>query len=157
MRRGFGHGFRIRFDRRHPLHPAQGNFRSVVDNPTTVSRYIAEEVATGRLELVPPSSAAIVHWNPIGLIPKPHQPNRFRLIVDFSAPQGFSINDDISSALCSLEYVSVDKAVELIARCGRGALMTKTDLLSAYRQVPIHKANSALLGLEWEGRTYTVH
>ena len=154
MRRGLGHGFQIGFDRKHPLRPARGNFRSVADNPTTVSRYIAEEVAAGRLELVPPPSAAIVRRNPIGLIPKPHQPNKFRLIVDLSAPQGFSINDGISSALCSLEYASVDKAAELIARCGRGALMAKTDLLSAYRQVPIHKADSALLGLEWEGRTY---
>ena len=109
----------------------------------------------GRLELiVPPSSAAIVHRNPVGLILKPHQLNRFWLIVDLAAPQGFNVIYRISSALCSLEYASVDKAAELIACCSRGALMAKTDLLSAYRQVHIHNADSALLGLEWEGRTY---
>ena len=108
----------------------------------------------GRLELVPPSSAAIVRINLIGLIPKPHQPNSFRLIVHVSDLQGSSIIDGISSALCSLKFASVDKAAKLIARCSRGALMAKTDLLSVHRQVPIHKADSALLGLEREGRTY---
>ena len=155
MRCGFGHGFRIGFEPRHTLRQARGNFQSVADNSTIVSRYITEEFALGRLELVlPPLSAAIVRKNPIGLIPKPHQPGKFRLIVDLSSLQGFSINDGISSALCSLEYASVDQAAELIACCGRGALMAKMDLLSAYRQVPIHNADSLLLGLEWDGRTY---
>ena len=60
----------------------------MAENPTTTSHYIAEEVAVGRLELVLPLSAAIVHSNLIGLISKPQQPDKFRLIEDLSAPQG---------------------------------------------------------------------
>ena len=36
-----------------------------------------------------------VHTRPIGLIPKPHCPGKFHLIVDLSAPKGFSVNDGI--------------------------------------------------------------
>ena len=32
--------------------------------------------------------------------------------------------------------------------------MAKTDLQSAYRQVPVHREDQSLLGLEWRGRTY---
>ena len=151
MRRGISFGFRIGYDSKLQLRPPPGNFRSVVDNPDKVSRYIAEEVSAGRLQA---SSLPTVRKNPIGLIPKPHQPGKFRLIVDLSAPCGFSVNDGIAPALCSLEYISVDEAARMMARCGRGALMAKTDLKSAYRHVPVHPADQHLLGLEWNGTTY---
>ena len=117
-------GFRIGFDRDScVLRPPRGNFESVIGNPATVSRYIAEEIAAERMEV---SHSPMTRRNPIGLIPKPHQPGKFRLIVDLSAPVGFSVNDGIASDLCSLEYASVDQAARLVARCGREALMAKT-------------------------------
>lgn len=152
IRRGLVQGFRIGFDRSScVLRPPRGNFQSVTDNPVMVNRYIAEVVAAGRMEV---SQSPLTRKNPIGLIPKPHQPGKFRLIVDLSAPRGSSVNDGISLALCSLEYASVDQAARLVARCGKGALMAKTDLLSAYRHVPVHTSDRHLLGIEWEGVTY---
>ena len=74
--------------------------------------------------------------------------------MDFSTPQGFSINDGISPSLCSLEYVSVDQAACLVAACGRGVLMAKTDLHNAYRHVPVHPSDQHLLGIEWSGQLY---
>ena len=152
MRRGCLQGFRIGFDRSCRLRPARGNFQSVTNNPSVVSRYIAEEVAAGRLEV---SHSPTTRTNPIGLIPKPHRPGEFRLIVDLSAPCGASVNDGISPSLCSLDYASVDQAARLVARCGKGALMAKTDLRSAYRHVPVHSSDRGLLGLEWDGETYS--
>ena len=43
---------------------------------------------------------------------KPHQPGKWRLIVDLSHPKGFSINDGIEAELCSLKYTSVEEAVK---------------------------------------------
>ena len=43
-------------------------------------------------------------WSPIGLVPKDHQPGKFRLIIDLSSPMGASINDGINSDLTSLTY-----------------------------------------------------
>lgn len=100
------------------------------------------------------SSASTTRRNPIGIIPKPHQPGRYRLIVDLSAPRGASINDGIPAELSSLAYITVDQAARLVARSGRGALMAKTDLHSAYRHVPVHQEDQRLLGLEWDGQTF---
>ena len=151
VRRGITHGFRVGFDPINRLKSAPQNFHSVRDNPLIVHKYIADEVAQGRLVKRP---GVDIRRNPIGIIPKPHQPGKFRLIVDLSAPRGFSVNDGISPSLCSLDYISVDQAARLIAKCGRGTLMAKTDLQSAYRHVPVHPEDQHLLGLEWDGQIY---
>ena len=58
-----------------------------------------------KLTIAPP--LGVVHTNPIGIIPKPHQPGKFHLIVDLSAPNGHSVNDSIPSDICSIQYASV--------------------------------------------------
>ena len=92
--------------------------------------------------------------NPIGLIPKPHRPGKWRLIVNLSAPEGHSVNDGISKELASMHYASMDDAVNTIRRLGRGTLLAKLDLKSAYRKIPVHSDDHALLGMRWEGKTY---
>ena len=49
-----------------------------------------------------------VHLNRFGVIPKLHQPGKWRLIVDLSHPEGRSVNDWIDSSLTSLHYVWLD-------------------------------------------------
>ena len=151
MRQGLTHGFRIGFDQTYPLADPALNFQSVVNNPATVDQYIANEVTLGCLSVTNDPS---IRTNPIGIIPKPHQSGKYRLIVDLSAPRGCSVNDGISKQHCSLRYTSVDKAARLVAACGRGALMVKTDLSSAYRHVPVHPDDQHLLGIEWNSVAY---
>ena len=43
------------------------------------------------------------HINGFGIIPKPHQPGKYRLIVDLPHPRGASVNDGIERELCSGE------------------------------------------------------
>ena len=62
-----------------------------------------------------------------------------------------SVNDGIDARLCSLSYVSVDDIAAALLRLGRGA---KTDIKSAYRQVPVHPDDRHLLGLQWQGHYY---
>lgn len=95
------------------------------------------------------------HYSPVGIIPKLHQPGRFRLIVDLSSPQGASVNDAIPSDLALLQYPRVEQAIKLIAQHDRGILIAKLDLQSAYRKIPVHPADQHLLGISWEGATYT--
>jgi hypothetical protein len=90
----------------------------------------------------------------MGLVPKPHHLNKFLLIVDLCAPAGASVNDGISSDLCSLRYATVDNAVSMIQELGRGARLAKIDLKDAYRIVPVHPADYHLLGTTWDGHTY---
>ena len=154
LRRGITHGFRIGVNPTKSLRPAHGNLASVRAHPATVSEYIRRECANGKLARVSPERATQVRCNPIGLIPKPSQPGRFRLIVDLSAPRGDSVNDAINPEHCSLHYISVREAAKMVALCGPGTLLAKLDLKSAYRQVPVHPADQHLLGIQWQGDTF---
>ena len=88
------------------------------------------------------------------MIPKASQPGKWRLIVDLSHPSGSAVNDGISCPLCSLRYVSVDSAVQMITECGPATLLAKLDLESAYRNVPVHQADGWLLGMKWKEEIY---
>lgn len=61
------------------------------------------------------------------MIPKNHQPDKWKLIVNLSDPAGSSVNDGIDRELRFLKYVSVDNL-------GLGILISKLDTESAYTQ-----------------------
>ena len=75
--------------------------------------------------------------NQFGVIPKGTS-GKWRLIVDLSFLKGFSVNDRIDSAFCSLHYVKVDDAAKELFRQERGSCMAKVDIRSAYRAVPVN-------------------
>lgn len=52
-----------------------------------------------------------IHISPFGVIPKKNRPNKWRLIVNLSAPEGASVNDGIGKELASVSYASVDDIV----------------------------------------------
>ena len=49
--------------------------------------------------------------------------NKWHLIINLSAPEGYSINDGIGKELSSVSYNSVDNVVACILKLGRGALL----------------------------------
>ena len=155
---GIRDGFRIGY---HPpaegpsLSSARKNMRSADDNPQVVQDYLEAELRRGMV-LGPFIRAEVpeVHLNRFGVIPKSHQPGRWRLIVDLSYPEGRSVNDGISPDLCSLQYVKVDDVVQQVLQLGPGALMAKLDVKSAYRIVPVHPQDRHLLGMQWKDGVY---
>ena len=153
---GLSQGFRIGVDRRGPvLRTAPKNHPSALAKKSKVEEYILGEVEAGRM--VGPIGkhlGALVHSSPIGLVPKSHQVDKFRMIVDLSSPRGHSTNDSISKELSSIMYASVDDAVEQIIHLGRGTQLVKVDLQNAYRNIPVHPQDQHLLAVTWEGRTY---
>ena len=92
--------------------------------------------------------------SPVGVIPKHNRPDKWRLIVDLSSPNGVSVNDGLNRAQCSIKYTSIDDAVAILRNLGRGALMAKLDLKDAYRIVPIHPKGRPLLGMRWRDSIY---
>ena len=101
--------------------------------------------------------AGNVHVSKLGVIPKKHQPGKWRLIVDFSSPKGASINDFIDPSFCSLTYASVEDAAAYVFKAGQGALLAKLDIKSAYRNIPVYPGDRHLLGVCWQGRTLVCH
>ena len=130
--RGLSFGFRIGFDRQATqLVSASKNHPSSSANGEAVDSYIQHEVDMGRL--VGPVSPLFHHQvqvSPIGLIPKAHQVNKWRMIVDLSAPNGHSVNSGINPGLCSLSYTSIDEAVQMILQLGQGTSLVKLNLIS---------------------------
>ena len=46
------------------------------------------------------------------------------------------------------------KIVHLVSHLGKGALMAKFDVESAYRNVPVHPSDCHLLGVKWRNQYY---
>ena len=94
------------------------------------------------------------HVRSLGVIPKKHKPGSWRLILDLSHPEGFSVNDGIRREECSLTYLKLDEVALTILQLGRGALMAKRDIANAYRVVPVHPDDRYLLGMRWGEEVY---
>ena len=154
--KGIQEGFRIGFQRSNPLRSATANMPSAAAHPEVVSRYIDNELVLGRMLGPFPSD-----WAPPGLqisrfgvIPKGQEPGKWRLITDLSSPHGYSVNDGIEGAICSLTYTTVDTVADAAYRLGTGSLMGKFDVEAAYRQIPVHPQDRLLQAVQWEGNIY---
>ena len=156
IRDGLAHGFRIGFNNLGTLlRSSQKNHKSVADNPQAVASFINTECAAGRVNgPFQINHMQGIHISPLGIIPKQHQPGKWRLIVDLSFPEGHSVNDGIAPTICSIKYASVDDAVNIIQALGRNTLMAKLDLKSAYRMVPVHPEDQWLLGMSWNNQLF---
>ncbi len=65
------------------------------------------------------------------------------------------MNDGIEAELCSLQYTSVDAAVtRVLAKGQQEVMLSKFDIESAYKMVPVHPEDRHLLGMVWKGRLY---
>ena len=91
--------------------------------------------------------------SPLGVVPK-KSPGEFRLIHHLSFPKGTSVNDGISSENSSVQYATIQDAISCIKRAGRGCFLAKTDIQNAFRIIPIHPDDYALLGMQWRGMFY---
>ena len=89
-----------------------------------------------------------------GVIPKSHQKDKWRLIVDLSHPKSHSVNDGIPKSLCGLSYITVDHAINKILELGSNTLMAKIDIKSAFRLLPVHPADRHLLAMEWQNKIF---
>ena len=153
---GLVEGFRIGFNRTHLLKSAKRNMISASEHPDVILKYLKTEEEAGRVlgpfepnELGPPA-----HISPIGIIPKRHQENAWRLIVDMSSPEGFSINDGIAPSMSSLEYIRIQDVIRQIILLGPNTQLAKIDIKSAYRVCPVHPDDRLLLGMSFQGKVY---
>lgn len=129
------------------------NLTSALEHRDVVSAALSKEVANGRMAGPyhnPPCPS--IHCSGLGTVPK--RDGSRRLIMHLSAPPGRSINDGIDPTTCTLHYITVDDAARLVAKHGRGALMSKVDLKSAFRHIPVRRQDWPLLGCFWEGHYY---
>ena len=96
--------------------------RAAVENPQVIKDYLEGEqkrrVLLGPFEW---SEIPDVHISRFRVIPKSNQPGKWRLIVDLSHPEGRSVNDGISSEICSLQYMHMEEVLKSLLELGPGA------------------------------------
>ena len=153
--RGIELGFHIGADPSVKLKSASKNMLSALQHPEIIDEYLEKEVQLGNI-LGPfsPATAPVAHINRFGVIPKKHQPGKWRLITDLSYPEGASVNDSIDPLLCSLKYITVEQVARKAICLGKGSLIAKIDIKSAYRLIPVSPQDRHYQGMQWKDKVY---
>lgn len=150
---GFQCGFDVRYKGSLPRVQSH-NLTSALTNPDVVDDKLQAELNLNRI--VGPfvqRAFPTFRTSPIGLVEK-KTPGKFRLIHHLSYPPGDSVNDGISPVDAHVQYESIDDAVRLVQRFGRGCYMAKTDIAEAFRIVPLHPSQYHIFAFFWRERYY---
>ena len=143
---GLRQGFKLGFHRSFKLKSAKHNKPSAHQHPSVI--YLAAEVSRNRVAgPFQVSPFPNLHVSSFGVIPKKGQPDKWRLIIDLSAPEGASVNGGIDPS--ALQYITVDDVIRMVSLYGAGALMAKFDVEAAYRNIAVHPSDWQLLGIQW--------
>ena len=153
---GIAEGFKIGHDYGSVcLRSARKYLDTAHQHKEVISEYLQTEIDNKRVA-VPFSQEDTtgVQISRFGVIPKNHQPDKWRLIVDLSFPKGHSVNDSIPKSLCSLSYISVDDAIDHIIATGPHTLLAKIDIKNTFQLLLVHPADRHLLAMEWKNAIY---
>ena len=150
---GITNAFRLGFNHTDSsLKPVKRNLPLATAHPEVVEEYLQHEISMQRVaDPFPLTLVPDIHISRFDIIPKSHQINKWKLILDFSFPKGKSVNDVILKDLCSLHYITID---EQIMKLDRGTLLSKVDIKSAFKLLPVHPADRYLLGMQWKNRLF---
>ena len=147
---GLRRGFHLRYSK-GPLVSASRNNPSAYQYKEVVSNYLIKELSRGSIA-EPFSSPPLtnLHISRFGVIPK-STVGEWRMILDLSFPPNASVNLGISDTDASVSYEGLDFVIDKIIEAGRGCWLSKFDIQSAYRILPVHPDDRYLLGMRWEG------
>ena len=101
------------------------NMHSAAEHPDAIDAYLLEERFTNQV-LGPITRNIPISVSPFGVIPKKHQSDKWRLILDLSSPAGHSVNDHIPESRCSIKYTGLEEVVTLLTEVGNGGLDGKS-------------------------------
>ena len=144
---GFKNGFSFHYQ--GPLRKVQRfspNLKLRVGSHIELWNKVMKEVQAGRYA-GPFDYPPYEHFvqSPIGLVPK-DKGTKTRLIFHLSYPKnGNSVNSGIPKEYCSVTYLDFEEAIKLCINEGVGCNISKSDMSSAFRHVPLAKSQWPLL------------
>ena len=149
-------GTRIGYEGSLDFKVRESNHRSALHHADIVTRSIQSEIAKGRVKEILALPKNHYFCSPIGLVPKTTDgvQTGWRVIFDLSSPDASSVNDGIPRHYGAIVYETLDDAIRLIAQAGKGAVMMKRDLKSAFRHIPVSHHDHWLLIFEWDGKFF---
>ncbi len=134
------------------------NLKSASDDGEFVSQAIEKEVKKGFVSGPfgePPFD--VFRASPLGVAVGKYSKKK-RLILDLSSPHDSNENKSINSLIdkdsFSLKYTTVDDAVVIIKCLGSHAQLCKVDIESAFKILPISKAQWPYFGFKWQNKYY---
>jgi hypothetical protein len=77
-----------------------------------------------------------------------------RIILNLSAPRGFSVNDGIDKDDFPAKMSSTEAWLAVLNRAGRSCSVMKIDFADAYKHVPVAAADTDLQWFEWGGKYF---
>lgn len=155
---GFINGFDTGFSSLPSLSFECPNLLSARTQPDVTSDLIQSEL--GKNYLIGPFDNIPFKFyriSPVGVSEGKYSRKK-RLIVDLSAPHDNelhpSLNQLIDKEQFSLQYVTIDHAIDIISQMGKGSLLCKTDIKDAFKLVPIKESLWPLHGIKWDKKYY---
>mgnify|MGYP001553745544 CR=1 FL=1 len=151
---GFAHGFKIPFqgDEKFFIAP---NSSSIKESPQAIAENIATELAANRIAGPfddPPFPC--YRSSPIALVPK-KDTDKFRTIHNLSYPyKSGSVNAGISRDDSTVQYATFSDAIKIVNQMPPRPFLSKSDIRSAFRLIPIHPDSYHLLGFTWQNKYY---
>ena len=119
--KGISEGFRIGYSYHigSNLKAARKNLEGARQHPQVVDEYLSKELHLHRIAgPYHKSEIPSIQISRFGVIPKRHQPNSWRLIIDLSHPKTNGVNDGIPKVLCGLSYITIEDAIQRIIQLG---------------------------------------
>lgn len=144
---GLVNGFRSQYTG-HRLPVFSKNLLSAVRHSDILQEKIDKEVfegrVAGRFQFSPMHN---LHTSPIGVVPKAD--GDWQMIMHLSHPPATSINHNVDPIHTSVKYTSCDTVVQTVRQRGRGAVIAKCDIKSAFRLLRVNPDDFKLLGLHF--------
>ncbi len=121
---------------------------SAINNEEKVTAALAKELKNKHISgpfVSPPIQN--LHCSPIGARLKPD--GTARLILDLSQPINNAVNEGIDQDDFSVQYEPFDAATDIVQRLGPNCHISKVDIKSAFRLLPVKPAEWFMLGMMW--------
>ena len=152
IKNGFMKGFELSYNGSR-THVVSQNLSSAFEYHDELLEKVHKEIQSGRIigpfKNLPLSN---LHLSPVGLVPK--SDGGWRMITHLSYPESCGVNQFIDPNLCTVQYSSFDSVVDMIAKLGKGTLLGKVDVKSAFRLIPVYPGDFDLLGFSIDGLFY---
>ena len=150
----FTYGFGIGCIHEPDYQDVEYNHSTALEHEEEVDKFIEKEIKSGRIAGPYPSKPFDdFHVSPINLQEKKVK-DTYRFIQNHSYPEGNSVNSGIPKEDATVQYETLDKAIEYIQTLGPCSYMAKTDVKSAFRICPVKPSDRHLLGMKWKENYY---
>ena len=150
------YGWPVKYIADQPPLQTLNNHASALRNRPAIDAFVQKELRMNAM-LGPLTTQPFVEWTqvpPLMTRDKPDGSGK-RVIIDLSFPEGRSVNDGISKVETPTYKLPTPlDLADHILEAGRGALLWKSDLSRAYRQLRVDPLDYPLLCIKHDGAYY---